>query len=192
MRIIAGLAKGCVLRSLRGRELRPTMDRVREALFAVLVRRVIGARFLDLYAGAGTVGLEALSRGAAEAVFVESHRPAGQVIRENAARCGLGDRARVIVAPVPRALAQLRRQAQRFDLIFADPPYDRSEARAVMARLAQWPQLLAEGGLLILQRSRHEEVGEQVGAFRRMRQGRFGETIVDYFQVAPRDGDQAP
>jgi 16S rRNA (guanine966-N2)-methyltransferase len=182
MRIIAGLAKGCVLRSLRGRELRPTMDRVREALFAVLAKRLPGARFLDLYAGAGTVGLEALSRGAAEAVFVESHRPAGRVIRENAARCGLPG-ARVMVAPVPRALAQLRRQAERFDVIFADPPYDRNEARAVMARLGQWPKLLNDGGVLVLQRSRHEEVGEQVGAFRRMRQGRFGETILDYFQV---------
>jgi 16S rRNA (guanine966-N2)-methyltransferase len=182
MRIIAGLAKGCILRSLRGQALRPTMDRVREAMFAVLAKRVVGARFLDLYAGAGTVGLEALSRGAVEAVFVESHRPAGQVIQANAERCGL-EGARVLVMPVPRGLAQLRQRNERFQLIFADPPYDRDEAKAVMARLAEWPQLLAEGGVLILQRSRHEEVGEQIGVFRRMKQGRFGETVVDYFQV---------
>jgi 16S rRNA (guanine966-N2)-methyltransferase len=183
MRIIAGLAKGRTLKTLRSRELRPTMDRVREALFAVLSTRVVEARFLDLYAGAGTVGLEALSRGAAEAWFVEAHRPAGQVIRENAERCGFADQAKVIVAPVPRGLAQLRQQGSQFDLIFADPPYDREEAKAVMARLAQWPQVLAEGGVLVLQRSRHEEVGEQVGVFRRMKQAKFGETMLDYFQV---------
>ena len=183
MRIIAGTARGRILKSLRGRELRPTMDRVREALFAVLTPRIVGARFLDLYAGAGTVGLEALSRGAAEAVFVESHRPAGEVIRENAARCGVADRVRIMVAPVPNGLAQLRRRGSQFDVIFADPPYGRNEARATMARLTQWPQMLAESGVCVIQRSRHEEIEEQIGPFRRMKQGRFGETILDYYQI---------
>jgi len=183
MRIIAGTAKGRILKSLRGRELRPTMDRVRETLFAVLAPRIEGARFLDLFAGAGTVGLEALSRGAAQAVFVESHRPAGDVIRENAARCEVSDRMRVIVALVRRGLAILRQEGAQFDVIFADPPYERNEARATMARLAQWPQFLAEHGVLVMQRSRHEEIEEQIGPFKRMKQGRFGETILDYYQI---------
>lgn len=182
MRIIAGMAKGCTLRSLRGQALRPTMDRVRETLFAVLARKVEGAAFLDLFAGAGTVGLEALSRGAAEAVFVESHRPAGAVIRENAHRCGVADRAVVITAPVPRGLAIIRQQARRFRIIFLDPPYDRGEVRGTMCRLAQWPELLAEDGVLVVQRSRHEEIEEQIGPFKRMKQSRFGETILDYYQ----------
>lgn len=183
MRIIAGTAKGRVLRSLRGRALRPTMDRVRESLFSVLAPRIEGARFLDLFAGAGMVGLEALSRGAAAAVFVESHRPAGEVIRENAERCGLAEAARVILAPVPRGLAILRREGAQFGVIFADPPYERNEARATLARLAQWSHLLGENGVLVIQRSRHEEIEEWIGSLRRMKQGRFGETILDYYQL---------
>jgi len=183
MRIIAGTAKGRTLRSLRGRELRPTMDRVRETVFAVLSRRVVGEAFLDLFAGAGTVGLEALSRGASEAVFVESHRPAGAVIEENARRCGVAERVTVLIAPVPRGLAIVRQQGHRFGVIFLDPPYDRGEARATLARLAQWPRLLTEGGVLVVQRSRHEETEEQIGPLKRMKQSRFGETIVDYYQL---------
>jgi len=181
MRIIAGSARGRVLKSLRSRALRPTADRVRESVFAVLGERVKEARFLDLYAGAGGVGLEALSRGASLATFVESHRPAGRVIEENASLCGFEKQVRVIIAPVERGLAVLRREGAVFDLIFVDPPYDRGELGAGLARLGQWPEMLAENGLLIVQRSRHEEPGE-LRAFRRMRSLRYGETVVELYQ----------
>ena len=178
MRIIAGSARGRVLKSLKGQALRPTADRVRESVFSVLAERVPGAQFLDLYAGAGTVGLEALSRGAAGATFVESHRPAGRVIEENARLCGFEGQIRVIVAPVARGLGMLRAEGAVFDLVFADPPYERGELGAVLARLAQWPEMLASDGLLLVQRSRHEEPGE-TGAFERMRSLRYGETVVE-------------
>jgi 16S rRNA (guanine(966)-N(2))-methyltransferase RsmD len=178
MRIIAGSARGRVLRSLKGLALRPTADRVRESLFSVLADRVAGARFLDLYAGAGAVGLEALSRGATHATFVESHRPAGRVIEENARLCGFEGRVRVIIAPVARALAALRGEGAAFDLIFLDPPYGRGELGAALARLGQWPEMLADNGLLIVQRSRHEKPGE-VAAFEAVRSLRYGETVVD-------------
>ena len=183
LRIIAGTAGGLRLTCPKGADIRPTADRVRESVFNILADAVSDARVLDLFAGTGAFAIEALSRGAVEAVFVESHRPAAQVIRENAERCGFASQAQIITAPVSRGLAQLRRRAEPFALIFADPPYDREAARAVMERLAQMPQLLAEGGVLILQRSRHEEVGEQIGDFRRMKQARFGETLLDYYQV---------
>jgi len=181
MRIIAGTARGRHLRSLKG-GMRPTADRVRESLFSILAPRIEGARFLDLYAGVGTVGLEALSRGAAEAVFVESHGPAARMIGENAALCGLADRAEVIHAPVERGLARLRRQGRQFDLIFVDPPYERGEVAGTLGRLAQQAEMLAEAGLLICQHSRHEEAPEQIGVFGRMRRARFGETIVDMYE----------
>lgn len=182
MRIIAGSAKGRVLRSLRGRALRPTADRVRESLFAALGARVQEALFLDLYAGAGTVGLEALSRGAREATFAESHRPAGAIIEENARRCGFEECVRVIIAPVARALARLRREGASFDLVFVDPPYERGEIGATMARLGQWQQMVADGGLVICQHSRHEGAEERVGGLERMKRMRYGETIVDLYQ----------
>jgi len=191
MRIIAGSAKGRVLRSLRGRALRPTMDRVRESLFAMLGRTIEGARFLDLYAGSGAVGLEALSRGAAHATFVESHRPAGRVIEENAGLCGFSDRVRLLVVPAPRALARLRRECQRFDIIFLDPPYSSQEAGGLLARLAQWPGMLAEGGVIVCQHSRHEDLGENFGPLGRMRRARFGETILDFYQVGGKEIDRS-
>jgi len=181
MRIIAGSARGRVLKSLKGPALRPTADRVRESLFSVLGERVVEARFLDLYAGAGAVGLEALSRGAAQATFVESHRPAGRVIEENARLCGFEGQVRVIIAPVARGLAMLRAEGVTFDLIFVDPPYGRGEVGAALARLGQWPEMLAEEGLLIVQRSRHEVPGE-TGAFEEVRNLRYGETVVDIYE----------
>jgi 16S rRNA (guanine(966)-N(2))-methyltransferase RsmD len=181
MRIIAGTAKGRHLRSLKG-GLRPTSDRMRESLFSILGSRVEGARFLDLYAGVGTVGLEALSRGAAEAVFVESHRPAARLIEENAAACGFAERALALATPAERGIALLRRQNRQFDLIFVDPPYGRGEAAGMLGRVAQHPELLAQAGLLIVQHSRHEELPEGVGPLVRMRQTRFGETMVDMFR----------
>jgi 16S rRNA (guanine(966)-N(2))-methyltransferase RsmD len=182
VRIIAGSAKGRRLRSLRGRALRPTSERLREAVLATLGPRVEGARFLDLYAGAGAVGLESLSRGAAEAIFVESHRPAGRLIQDNARLCGFEDRVRILVMTVERGLARLRREGVRFDVVFIDPPYDRGEATAAMAQLGQWPGLVAPGGVVVCQHSRHEELGEEIGGLSRMRRKRFGETIVDSYE----------
>jgi len=189
MRIIAGLAKGRQLRSLKGLALRPTSDRMRESLFAMLGTRMEGARLLDLYAGVGTVGLEALSRGAAEVVFVESHWPAARLIEENARLCGFTEEAEVVHAQVERGLARLRRQGRQFNFIFVDPPYGRGEAGGVMGRLAQHPGVLEEEGILIVQHSRHEELPERVGPFARMRQTRFGETVIDLFwRREPEDG----
>ena len=181
MRIIAGSAKGRRLRSLRGLVLRPTADRVREALFAMLGERVAGARFLDLYAGVGAVGLEALSRGAAEATFVESHRPAARLIRENLVLCGVAGRGRVLASVVARALPSLSRRGACFEFVFLDPPYDTGEAPRALAALAISSGVVAPGGLVICQHSRREELAAEIGPFTRKRQARFGETMLDFY-----------
>ncbi len=182
MRIIAGSARGRTIRSLRGRALRPTTDRVRESLFGALAEAVVGAAFLDLYAGCGAVGLEALSRGAEKAVFVEAHAPAARLIAENAERCGLQDRARIIRAPVNRALPKLAREGAEFDLIFLDPPYGQGEVLRALRALARAPSLAAGGGWVICQRSRREEIPGGIGGFLRKRESRFGETVIDWYQ----------
>ncbi|MDX6750582.1 16S rRNA (guanine(966)-N(2))-methyltransferase RsmD [Geminicoccaceae bacterium 1502E] len=122
MRIVAGRHRGCVLRAPPGRDTRPTSDRAREALFSILESRrpaVRGARFLDLFAGTGAVGLEAVSRGAAEAVLVDQGRPALEALRANVARLGEEQRVRVLAADATR----LGRAPHPFDLVFLDPPY---------------------------------------------------------------------
>lgn len=139
MRVIAGLAKGHPLVAPTGRGTRPTADRVREAVFSALLPRLPGARVLDLYAGSGALGIEALSRGAAHATFVERDRRALQAIADNLATTRLGDGARVVARDVRTALTQLASAGERFDVVLLDPPYrvDADELDAVLGGLVE-------------------------------------------------------
>lgn len=159
MRVIAGHLGGRRLVAPRGLATRPTTDRVREALFSTLAS-VAGARVLDLYAGTGALGIEALSRGAESAVFVESARPALAALRENLASLGLaggaressgaGAPARVLAEPVARAVLRLATaSAEPFDLVFADPPYD--DVDAALAALEALVPVLAPGARVVLE-----------------------------------------
>lgn len=133
MRVISGKAKGHKIRSLKGGGLRPTADRVRESLFARLGDRVEGARVLDLFAGSGALGIEALSRGAEHATFVENHRRAVEVIRQNLEDTKLIGNAKVVEASVRRFLAKPAKVA--FDLVFMDPPYAEGVPRITLMML---------------------------------------------------------
>ncbi|MBX7212335.1 MAG: 16S rRNA (guanine(966)-N(2))-methyltransferase RsmD [Verrucomicrobiaceae bacterium] len=153
MRIIAGKAGGIPVKVPKAGT-RPTTDRVRQAVFSMIGETVVGARVLDLFAGSGALGLEALSRGALSAVFVERHPAACKVIHENIARTRLTD-ARVQQGEVSRVLQSLARQGERFDLVFADPPYAHSSGDAdVAAALAASDDLhsvLAPGASFVLE-----------------------------------------
>src|SRR3974390_710200 len=134
MRIIAGEFKGRRLAAVKGR-IRPTSDKVREAIFNILGPKVLGARVLDLYAGTGALTLEALSRGAAEAVVVEEHPAALSVLRQNLETLALHSRVRVLALPVSGALRKLAARGDRFSLIFLDPPYGQGLALKTLAAL---------------------------------------------------------
>jgi 16S rRNA (guanine966-N2)-methyltransferase len=155
MRIIAGTARGTTLRVARSPGLRPTGDRQRETLFNVIRDRVDGAAVLDLFAGSGGLGLEALSRGSRDCVFVEKSSRAATVLRGNAERCRLTDRSTVIVADWRAALRRLSGKPRRFDLIFADPPWADDEAAAWLQGAAA---VAAPRALLCLERQRAAEV----------------------------------
>jgi len=139
MRVIAGTHGGRVLRTLPGRALRPTLDRVRESVFAILRDEIEGARVLDLFAGTGALGIEALSRGAASALFVDDDARALAVLRKNLDALGLADRARVVRGRVPECLRGPAKSTLPLsgpaDIIFADPPYRSSLARETVACL---------------------------------------------------------
>ena len=123
MRVIAGSARSLPLKTVKGSGTRPTTDRIKETLFNMIAPMIPGCRFLDLFSGSGGIGIEALSRGAASAVFVEQDRGALQVIRENLRFTRLADRSRVIAGDAVRAVGSMDGE-QCFDLIFMDPPYD--------------------------------------------------------------------
>lgn len=150
MRVIAGRFGGRRLQGPAHGGLRPTADRVREALFNILGPRAVGAVVLDLFAGTGSLGIEALSRGAIKAVFVERDRRALSLLRRNLADLALGPgEAEIVAAPVAAALPSLAGRF-RFDLVFADPPYDAGLLRGTMTALAE-ARLLRPGGLAVLE-----------------------------------------
>jgi len=153
LRIVGGEARGRPLRAVPGRGTRPTADRVRQSLFDLLGQRMDGLRVLDLFAGTGALALEALSRGAAHAVLVESDPRACAVIEQNLATLGYGDRARLLRAGLPDALGRLR--GSRFDLVFSDPPYALRAAQSTLDSLAA-NGLLEPGARVVLEMDRRE------------------------------------
>lgn len=150
MRIIAGKHRGRVLAQFRGMEVRPTSDRVKESLFQILNARLFGARVLDLFCGSGALGLEALSRGAKEAVFNDASSASLAICKKNIA--ALGERGTVYRLDFRACLAHLSGQ---FDIIFADPPYALDVAEEVLALTAQ-RGLLAPGGVVVWESEREE------------------------------------
>jgi 16S rRNA (guanine966-N2)-methyltransferase len=158
MRVIAGSAKGHTLWVPKVPGLRPTSDRARESLFNVLTPGMDGARVLDVFAGSGALGIEALSRGAAEATFVERSRRACEVIADNLERCGFSDSATIIQAEWRTALRRLGSGEARFDLALFDPPYDWEQADLCLSALAEHSLLAADGLAVIEQRASTELV----------------------------------
>jgi len=163
MRIISGTFRGLTLRTLKGANLRPTSDQLRETLFDVLGPQVAGSRFLDAYAGSGAVGLEALSRGAREVVFIEHHRPAVELIRKNLAALGIESGFRLMTSPVLDALSRLHEELAAFDFVFLDPPYDEvREYHHALRQLAR-SAFLTPNSLVVVEHSRRTFLEESYG-----------------------------
>jgi 16S rRNA (guanine966-N2)-methyltransferase len=184
VRIIAGALKGRRLVTPRGDTTRPTADQVRIALMDTLAPRLPEARVLDLFAGAGGVGLEALSRGAAHATFVERDARAVAALRENVTALGLGELARVRRGDVLRELSALYRAGERFDLVFLDPPYETGLVETTLEALGGGGLLLAEG-LVVAQHFTKRAPAAIVGALASFRARRFGETTLTFYRAAP-------
>jgi len=192
MRIIAGKAKGRTLVAPKAKILRPTTDRVKESLFNIL--SVEGRRFLDLFAGSGSVGLEAVSRGASRVILVESQRACADAIRTNIERCGFlnmpleepagggGQDVEVIDCPVERALRLLGHRGERFDVVFADPPYGRNLMDETL-RLVRTQALMSQDGVLVVQHSAREEVPARREGYQIEDSRRYGETALSFLRL---------
>jgi 16S rRNA (guanine966-N2)-methyltransferase len=181
MRIIGGEARGRTVRLPGGCRIRPTADRVKKSLFDIL-HPVTGKSFLDLFAGTGNVGLESLSRGAHFAVFVERDVRLVEAIRKNLAQLGFCKRAEVVAADAVRGLGRLVQRKERFDIIFADPPYDEGLAVETLKWLER-EDLLEEGGIVVLQHSMRETLeGLQIQAMAITDQRRYGDTVLTFLK----------
>ena len=191
MRIIAGAYKGKRLVTPRGDVTRPTADQVRIALMDTLMPWLPEARLLDLFAGAGGVGLEALSRGAAHVTFVERDARAVAALHANVAALGVTGAVRVVRDEVARALPLLVRGGDRFGLVFLDPPYETSLTMATLAALGEGA-LLAEGALVVAQHLTKRPPPGIGGVLQAFRTRRFGETTLTFFRAGGYDATASP
>lgn len=178
MRVIAGEFGGRRLQAVPGRQTRPTADKVKGAIFNVLRNKVAGSRVLDLFAGTGSLAIEAISRGAASAVLVEANRLAQQVAAANLNSVGAHSRARLVTSDAFQYLNKLEDEV--FDLIFLDPPYRQGLAARALVRLAD-PCRLSQEGVIVVETALEEELAT-VGPFVARKTGVYGDTKIWYLQ----------
>ena len=182
MRIVGGTRRGRKLLPPRSSATRPTADRVRETLFNVLGQTLSGGDVLDLYAGTGALGLEALSRGAERAVLVDVAAEAAELCRRNASALGFEKEVSVLRLRAERAVERFEQEGRRFVLAFADPPYAAKAGAWVVGAVAP---LLTQGGTLVVEHDKREELPEVGGTLFKVDQRRFGDTVVSLYRAAP-------
>lgn len=189
MRIVAGIARGRRLRAPKGRLVRPTADRVKEAVFSILESRegCAGRSVLDLFAGAGSLGIEALSRGASEAVFVEPSRAAAEAIHFNLRAAGF--EGEVLELSAERALKRLAASGRRFHGAFLDPPYGEGWVARTLAALDA-AQLMVAGGWVLVEHGGGEPAAPEVGGLVQQLTRRYGDTHIALYQAGAAHEDE--
>ena len=187
MRVIAGKYRSRILHAPPGLDVRPTSDRLRETLFNVLAPRMEGSVFLDLYAGSGAVGIEALSRGAREAIFVEQAETALRAIRANLASLGIHGSYALEPRSVGAGLRRLAEASRKADLVFLDPPWAQADEYAVALGLlgGECGGVLAPGALAIAEHEKRLELDEQYGRLVRYRVLKQGDAALSFYRAAP-------
>jgi 16S rRNA (guanine966-N2)-methyltransferase len=183
MRIIGGVAKGRRIHLPRGCNIRPTSDRTRETLFNIL-HPMEGKMFLDMFAGSGNVGFEALSRGAARAVFVEKNIALANAIRRNIEDFGFGERSEALAMELRRGIRELSARGETFDILFADPPYERGFIRKTLQYLEDG-MLFSQEGFIVIQHSVRESLQQkEADQYILMDQRRSGDTTLSFLKLA--------
>jgi 16S rRNA (guanine966-N2)-methyltransferase len=184
MRVIAGKFGSRRLRALRGMELRPSSDRLRETLFNILGPAVKHSLFVDVFAGTGAVGIEALSRGAREVVFIENHRPAAHLIEENLQSLSITAGAEVFAMDAIRGFEQLAARRRLADFIFLDPPYARTSDYLRVLDFLDSSHLLAPGGLVIVEHRRKLELPARLQNLEVSRIVEQGDSALSFYELA--------
>lgn len=186
MRIISGRAKGRKLHLPKGKAIRPTADRVKESVFDILGDQWGGIRVLDLFSGTGSLGLEAMSRGAQEVVFVEKSRPALNALKRNISLCGFDAQAVVLAMSVPHGLTLMGQRGKSFQIIFADPPYGRGWVEKTIREILAH-RVLSEDGMVVMEHAPYEIPMRDHGKLVTLRQETYGETTISFFSFETLD-----
>ena len=177
MRVITGKARGRKLMTLEGNDVRPTSDKVKEALFSILQFELEGRQVLDLFAGSGQLGIEALSRGAAHCTFVDASKASLAVVQKNLAATGLSEDATAVCSD---ALSFLGRTYAAYDIAILDPPYGKGLLQKALEKL---PNVMRDSGVIVCEAPREELLPEEVGAFRLFRRYPYGKTALTVYRT---------
>ena len=178
MRVITGTARGRKLGQLQGMDTRPTTDQVKESIFNIIQFDIEGRRVLDLFAGTGQLGIEAMSRGAAGCTFVDQRRDAAALVRSNLKLCRLSDRARVVQG---EALSFLASDRERYHLVFLDPPYQTELLENALKKIAEI-DILMENGIIICESPADKVLPELPQPYRKGREYRYGKIKVTVYR----------
>jgi 16S rRNA (guanine966-N2)-methyltransferase len=179
MRIISGTSKGRRLATPKSQAIRPTSDRVKELIFNILGEKVEAKIVLDLFAGTGNLGIEALSRGARKALFVEKGRQALRLIQRNLSLFGMNGRSEILPKDVSRAIGILQQRGESFDLILMDPPYEKGLIQKTLMKLHSH-RIYHEDSILVIEHDRREPIPEMVEGWILTRQRRIGDTVISF------------
>ena len=178
MRVITGTARGVKLETVPGQDVRPTADRVKEGLFSAIQFEIEGRRVLDLFAGSGQLGIEALSRGAERAVFVDAGKNAAALVKENLRRSKLTDKAQVVQTDYFSYLSRCR---EKFGLIFLDPPYAENFLENALEKIVEF-DILSSGGIIVAERPEGKELPQEFEGYTRSRDYRYGITLITLYR----------
>lgn len=188
MRVISGIAKGHRLKAVPGRGTRPTSDRVKEAIFSMVGPYFDNEVVLDLFAGTGSLGIEALSRGCKKAVFVDRKRESIATIRNNLDSTGLAEAAECYQMTADRAIKWLQKQRMSFNLLFIDPPYRLKEMDELLLAMVQGG-IVRSGATIVLEHDKEHEYPEQVQALSLTKQAVYGNTALSLYSMKEEEGD---
>ena len=180
MRVIAGLLKGRKLERIDTLGIRPTSDRVREAMFSILNNNVLDSIFLDLFAGSGGVGIEAYSRGASEIVFIDSNPDSIKILKKNLFKIGLAEGIEVYNTDYKIAISKLGSRAKKFDIIFIDPPYNKNIPIEAINKIYE-NDILSRKGIIIIEHDIKEFMPEKVNIYKLHKRKKYGNTQLSFY-----------
>ncbi|MBP2642195.1 MAG: methyltransferase [Firmicutes bacterium] len=179
MRVITGSRRGLKLKTPKGLDIRPTSDRVKESVFNIIGNRVIGTTVLDLFAGTGNLGIEALSRGAEKVIFTDQSSTSLNLTKANVSLAKFMDRAEFYRMGAVSAMETFAKKGIKFDLIFCDPPYNQGLVMLVLKKLDE-ASLLSSDGLIVMEHSGHEPIVSDFSELYEARVERYGETVISF------------
>lgn len=178
MRVVAGKARGLTLKTLDGDSTRPTRDMVREALFNIIAEKIPDAVFLDMFAGSGAIGIEALSRGAKKAYFIDSNKDAISIINQNLNKARFNDNSVVWCGDFLKALDKIKNE--KFDVVFIDPPYNKELGVKAIEEIYK-RNILQVDGIIIYETDRTENVPEEINVYKRYDYRKYGRNILNFY-----------